>query len=124
MVMPVEPSPSANAFVAFPTIRFPRIVTFVLDAMWARIESLLPSSDGKWGGRWADHRTVVEGIAWRFRAGTPWRDVPDDFGPWKTLWKHHDRWSSDGTWDRLLAEMCADADAAAELDWLVAGPGG
>ena len=90
------------------------------DAMWARIGPLLPSSDGKRGGRWADHRMVVEGIAWRFRAGTPWRDVPDDFGPWKTLWKRHDRWSSDGTWDRLLTEICAEADAAAELDWLVA----
>jgi transposase len=46
--------------------------------------------------------------------------VPDDFGSWKTLWKRHDRWSGDGTWDRLLTEMCADADAVAELDWLVA----
>jgi transposase len=44
----------------------------------------------------------------------------DDFGPWTTLWKHHDRWSSDGTWDRLLTDVCADADAVAELDWLVA----
>jgi transposase len=90
------------------------------DAMWARIEPLLPSSNGKRGGRWTDHRTVVEGIAWRFRAGTPWRDVPDDFGSWKTLWKRPDRWSGDSTWDRLLTEMCADADAVAELDWLVA----
>jgi transposase len=63
---------------------------------------------------------VVEGIVWRFRTGAPWRDVPEEFGPWQTLWKRHDRWSGDGTWDRLLTEVCADADAAAELDWVVA----
>jgi transposase len=63
---------------------------------------------------------VVEGIVWRFRTGAPWRDVPEEFGPWQTLWKRHDRWSADGTWDRLLTGVCADADAAAELDWVVA----
>lgn len=63
---------------------------------------------------------VIEGIVWRFRTGSPWRDVPAEFGPWKTLWKRHDRWSDDGTWDRLLTAMCADGDAAAELDWVVA----
>jgi transposase len=63
---------------------------------------------------------VIEGIVWRFRTGTPWRDVPEEFGPWKTLWKRHDRWSGDGTWDLLLTAVCADADAAAELDWVVA----
>ena len=67
----------------------------------------------------------ITGRSWRASLGDSVRgrrggDVPDDFGSWKTLWKRHDSWSGDGTWDRLLTEMCADADAVAELDWLVA----
>ena len=65
------------------------------------------------------HRPVVEGIVYRYRAGLPWRDLPERFGPWQTVWKRHHRWSGDGTWDRVLAEVLADADAAGELDWRV-----
>lgn len=89
------------------------------DEMWSRIEPHLPSSAGLRGGRWADHQTVIEAIAWRYRTGSPWRDLPESFGPWQTVWKRHDRWASDGTWDRLLSEFSADADAAGELDWIV-----
>ncbi len=62
---------------------------------------------------------VVEGIVWRYRTGSPWRDVPECFGSWQTVWKRHDRWAANGTWDRLLTELSADADAAGELDWVV-----
>jgi len=89
------------------------------DEAWARIEALLPSSAGLRGGRWRNHRQVVEGIAWRYRTGAPWRDVPEEFGPYQTLWKRHDQWSKDGTWERLVAAVQAGADAAGELDWLV-----
>lgn len=55
------------------------------DTVWARIEPLLPSADGRRGGRWRDHRQVINGISWRLRTGAPWRDVPEKYGPWKTL---------------------------------------
>ena len=89
------------------------------DEVWARIEPHLPCSAGLRGGRWADHRMVIEAIAWRHRTGSPWRDLPECFGPWQTVWKRHDRWAADGTWDRLLTEFSADADVAGELDWVV-----
>ena len=57
------------------------------DEMWARIEPLLPSSKGVRGGRGREHRMVFEGIVWRYRTGSPWRDVPEWFGPWQTLWE-------------------------------------
>jgi transposase len=88
------------------------------DEAWARIEPLLPTSQGKRGGRWRDHRQVIEAIAWRFRTGAPWRDLPERFGPWQTAWKRLDRWTRDGTWERLLRAVQADADAAGELDWV------
>jgi len=61
---------------------------------------------------------VIEAIAWRYRTGSPWRDLPETFGPWQTAWKRLDRWARDGTWDRVLTAVQADADAAGELDWV------
>lgn len=62
---------------------------------------------------------MIEAIAWRYRTGSPWRDLPESFGPWQTAWKRLDRWSGDGTWERLVQHVQGDADAAAELDWVV-----
>ncbi len=62
---------------------------------------------------------MVEGIVHRYRTGVAWRDLPERFGPWQTVWKRHHRFATDGTWDRLLAALQADADAAGELDWNV-----
>ena len=53
----------------------------------------------------------------RYRTGCPWRDVPQRFGPWKTLWKRHARWSKDGTWDRILEALLVQADAQGKVDW-------
>lgn len=90
------------------------------DAHWELIEPLLPSSEGKRGRRFRDHRLVVEGIIYRFRCGVAWRDVPDHFGPWQTLWKRHRKFSGDGTWDKVLTALLAQADAVGEIDWTVA----
>jgi transposase len=87
------------------------------DQVWARIEPVLPSSDGLRGRPFRDHRQVVEGIVHRYRTGVAWRDLPERFGPWQTVWKRHHRFATDGTWDRLLAALQADADAAGHLDW-------
>ncbi len=49
-----------------------------------------------------------------------WRDLPERFGPWQTAYARLSRWATDGTWQRLLEAMQVDADAAGELEWLVA----
>lgn len=89
------------------------------DEVWAVIEPLLPTTDGRRGGQFRDHRTVVEAIVWRFRTGSPWRDLPAEYGPWQTAWKRHNAWSIDGTWDRVLSSLQAQVDAAGGLDWTV-----
>ncbi len=65
---------------------------------------------------------MIEAIAWKYRTGSPWRELPEQFGPWQTAYERLTRWNADGTWARLLAQAQADADAdaAGELDWLVA----
>ena len=88
------------------------------DAQWARVEELMPAPSAAGGRPFRDHRRLVEAIVWRYRTGSPWRDLPAEFGPFQTVWKRHDRWSRDGTWERLVAAVQADADAAGDLDWL------
>jgi transposase len=87
------------------------------DEAWALVEPLMPVASGGGGRPFADHRRLVEGIIWRYRTGTPWRDLPVEFGPWQTVWKRHRRFAADGTWDRVHAALVADADAAGLIDW-------
>src|SRR4029077_21266669 len=90
------------------------------DAEWARIEPLMPSSDGQRGRPFRDHRQGVEGIIYRLRTGIAWGDLTDFFGPHHTVAKRHRRFSADGTWDRIHARLVAEADAAGEVDSQVA----
>jgi len=89
------------------------------DEMWGRIEPLLPDRTPRRGGRWSDHRPVVEAICWRFRTGSPWRDIPKDLPAWQTVWWRFDHWAKGGTWDRVLAELQGHAHAVADLEWVV-----
>lgn len=89
------------------------------DEMWARIEPLMPVASAKGGRPFRDHRLVVEAIIWRYRTGSPWRDVPESFGAWKTAWRRHDQYSKDGVWDAILAAVLTDAADADLIDWAV-----
>ncbi len=89
------------------------------DAQWSRIEPFMPSSQGRRGRPWRDHRQVVEGIIYRYRTGGAWRDLPVWFGPWQTVWERHQDFSRDGTWDRIHAQLIAEAAEAGEVDWTV-----
>ena len=86
------------------------------DTEWARLEPHLPKNVGR-GGRWKSHRRVINGVLFRQRTGIPWRDLPTRFGKWKTVHDRHRRWSADGTWDRILRAVQADADAEGRVDW-------
>jgi putative transposase len=92
----------------------------ISDESWGWLEPLLPDRTRRRGGQWRDHREVLEAIAWRYRTGSPWRDLPAEFGPWQSVYDRHVRWSRDGTYDRILAAAHTAAEAAGDLDWLVA----
>jgi transposase len=85
------------------------------DEQWDLLEPHLPRSRvGEAGRPWADHRMVVNAVLWRARAGACWRDLPSGYGPWKTVYNRHRRWSGDGTWERLLRELQRGCDAGVE----------
>jgi transposase len=81
------------------------------DREWGRLRVFLPADPPR-GGRWPDHRMVINGIFFRARAGCPWRDLPEGFGNWKTVYNRHRRWSLDGTWEKILDGLRAGCDEA------------
>jgi transposase len=89
------------------------------DEEWARLEPLLPDREPRRGGRWVDHRPVINGVLWRTRTGAPWRDLPACYGRWKTVYNRHRRWSAEGTWARVADGLRRDADRAEGADWAV-----
>ncbi|MFH8624157.1 IS5 family transposase [Streptomyces vietnamensis] len=89
------------------------------DAQWARIEPLLPDRQPRRGGRWRDHRQVIDAIAFKYRTGTPWMDLPEHFGSWKGAHNRLRKWAADGTWEKVFTALLAQADAEGDLDWIV-----
>ncbi|WP_420538744.1 IS5 family transposase [Nonomuraea africana] len=88
------------------------------DAEWERLEPLLPANPRQ-GGRWADHRTLINGVFFRVRTNITWRDPPLCYGNWKTVYNRHRRWSMDGTWEKILDGLRAGCDEAEGEDWTV-----
>lgn len=77
----------------------------ISDGLWALIEPVMPATTGRPGRPWNDHRRTLEGIIWRFRTGSPWRDLPDHFGAWQSVAERHLRWSKDQTYARMFAAV-------------------
>jgi transposase len=88
------------------------------DGEWALMEPWLPRSPK--GRPRLDDRRVLNGIVWKIRSGSAWRDVPARYGPWQSVYTRFRRWALDGTFTRMLAAVQADRHAKADMDWLVA----
>jgi transposase len=84
---------------------------------WARLEPQLPPRRA--GKPRQDDRRIVNGILWKLATGAPWRDVPERYGPWQTVYTRFRRWALAGVWDRLFAAVQRQADAVGQLDWTV-----
>lgn len=72
----------------------------------------MPATTGRPGRPWNDHRRTLEGIIWRFPTGSPWRDLPDQFGAWQSVAERHLRWSKDGTYARIFTVVRRDSGAS------------
>ncbi|MFB8079343.1 IS5 family transposase [Streptomyces sp. NPDC056013] len=71
-------------------------------------------------GLWRDHRQASDAIAFKYRTGTPWMDLPEGFGSWKGAHNRLRKWAADGTWEKVFTTLPAQADAGVDLDWVVA----
>jgi transposase len=86
------------------------------DAQFALLEPYLPPT-GAVGRPWSDHRRVLNGLFWKLRTGAPWRDIPERYGPWQTIYDRFVWWRRNGTWNRLLVALQATLDAHGQIDW-------
>jgi putative transposase len=79
------------------------------ERQWARVATFLEAERGA-GRPPIDDRRFIEAVLWWRRTGVPWRDLPEPFGSWKTIFNRFDRWSKNGKWDRLLSALQSDID--------------
>ena len=79
----------------------------ISDDLWDVLKPVMPQDAGRPGRPWNDHRTTLEGIAWRFRTGSPWRDLPERYGPYTTAYNRFNRWSRRGIWKRIFDTLAS-----------------
>jgi transposase len=85
------------------------------DPEWAEIADFFPAN-GKRGGQFADHRTLVNGVFWRLRTGAPWRDVPERYGPWQTVYDRFSKMRRSGLLDKIIERLQFRLNEAGLLD--------
>jgi transposase len=86
------------------------------DEQFDRIEPVLPKVDGR-GCPYKDHRQVLNGIFWILRSGAPWRDLPERYGSWKTVYDRFRRCAEDGTLEAIVQHLQGELDAEGRIDW-------
>ena len=80
------------------------------DDQLERIKDLLPGRKGHVGGTAPNNRLFVEAVIYRYRAGIPWRDLPERFGDWKSTHQRFSRWSKSGVFERIFKHLAGDPD--------------
>ena len=80
------------------------------DVQWDRIKDLVPGKETDRGSTGRDNRLFVDGVLWIARAGSPWRDLPDAFGNWNSVYVRFSRWAKKGVWVNLFKALVADPD--------------
>ena len=80
------------------------------DERWERIAALLPPERGAMGPPSKSNRTMVNAMLWIVHTGAPWRDLPERFGPWKSVYTRFSRWQRRGVWKHIVDELARDQD--------------
>lgn len=86
------------------------------DEEWTLIEPLLPELAGTGRPR-RSPREMANALFWVLRSGSPWRDLPERFGPWQTAYHHFNSWRRLGVFERILEALQIRLDAEGHIDW-------
>ena len=82
----------------------------ISDELWEQMGPLLPGKVGDPGATGRDNRRFMEAVLWRVRTGSPWRDLPKDFGNWNSVFKRFRRWADAGVFENLFNAINAEPD--------------
>ncbi len=85
------------------------------DREWSAIRELLPGKNGDPGGTAVDNRLFVDAVVWIARTGAPWRDLPERFGKWNSVFQRFRRWCKRGVWERVACALGGDEDLSVLL---------
>ena len=84
------------------------------DQAWARISELLPGKYADVGRTAKDNRLFLNAVLWIARSGAPWRDLPERYGPWNSVYRRFRRWAVKGVWQRIFQAL-----QEPDLDWFM-----
>jgi transposase len=80
------------------------------DEQWEQIAPLVPGKEGDPGRSGEDNRLFLEAVLWIARTGSPWRDLPEYFGEWFSVWKRFRRWALKGVFEKIFRVLSGDPD--------------
>lgn len=86
------------------------IRTLLSDEAWGKVESILPGKEGDRGRTAVDNRKFLEAVLWVGSTGSPWRDLPPEFGRWHTVYVRFMRWRRNGIWQQIANAMAGEAE--------------
>lgn len=89
----------------------------VTDEQWEFLEPLIPRQIARTGRKPKDPRLMLNGVLWILRTGAPWRDLPERFGKWQTVYDHFRTWRDSGVYDRILQALHIRLDQQGQIDW-------
>lgn len=87
------------------------------DEQWAAVEPLIPRSTARTGRPPGDRRLMLNGLFWILATGAPWRDLPERFGPWQTVYDHFRKWRKSGVFAAVVEALQVKLDNAGYIDW-------
>jgi transposase len=87
------------------------------DEQWLLVDPLIPRSTAKTGRRPSDRRLMLDGIFWILNTGAPWRDLPERFGPWQTVYDHFSKWRKSGVFAVIIEALQVKLDQQGLIDW-------
>jgi transposase len=87
------------------------------DEQWAAVEPLIPRSTARTGRPPRDRRLMLDGLFWILATGAPWRDLPERFGPWQTVYDHFRKWRKTGVFASIVEALQVKLDNQGYIDW-------
>jgi len=88
-------------------------------AEWERIEPFLPARNRGQGRPGKDIRQIINAILWILSTGAPWRDLPEHYGPWKSVYNRYREWTKAGVWTRVYEALLENIPTTNATEWVV-----
>lgn len=87
------------------------------DEEWGKIQRYLPSDEHHEGHPWGDHRQFLNGMIWHLATGAAWRDLPERYGKWNSIFRRFNRWSKQGLMQKIATSLQKELESRGRIEW-------